>query len=89
METRQDRRLRLAAEEKGKRAEKEAFNALVRKVKSNCAKDKAGILAVEYQLEYTKSRKIAAPKLSHDRTVEAYNKGINQYKENEKKKQEI
>jgi len=79
-ETREDRQQRLDAEEVQVKAERKLYKALVRGVKANCHKDKAGLQAVVYQLEHLQSVGKARRGLSAERWVEAYKEGIERFK---------
>ena len=79
-ETREDRQQRIDAEEVQVKAERKLYKALVRGVKANCHKDKAGLQAVTYQMEHIQSVGKASDGLSLERTVAAYKEGIERFK---------
>ena len=62
------------------KAKRELYNALVRGVKSNCRTDRAGLLAVKYQLELIERGGQKLPDgLDQASTVAAYKEGIEKY----------
>ena len=87
---------RLAREDKFKqeqarqKAQRKAYNDLVSSVKSDCGKgkDKSGILAVRYKLEYIENGGIVPTGFARPTAVEAYKKGINQYESDEQARNE-
>ncbi len=83
---------RLAREEKA-RLEKEQLKeqraryvALVRSVKSDCHKDKSGLLAVKYKLEYIENGGICPEGIGREESINAYKEGIGQYEQGLEKK---
>ena len=83
-----DREDRMTQGKEEQKSQRKRYIDLVASVRSDCgkAKDNSGLLAVKYKLEYIENG--GAPPLGFAKStaVEAYKEVINQYEENEAKK---
>ena len=85
-----DRQQRVKDEAEQQKIQRKAYINLVASVKSDCgkAKDKSGLLAVKYKLEYIENGGQLPAGFAKSTAVEAYKEGISQYENEQARKNE-